>query len=50
MFHPVTLWFGFNGLLLVRTELDELLFHELSNKLNTFRKDYMLSKICGSDQ
>ena len=42
--HSVTLWFDFNELLIVRTEFDESFFRELSIKLNTSYKYYVLSK------
>ena len=42
-------WLSFNELLIIRTEFDELFFHEFLNKLNIFYKGYMLSKICGSN-
>ena len=50
VFHSVTLWLDLNGLLIIKTEFHKLFFHKLSNKVNSFYKDYMLSKIYGSDQ
>ena len=37
-------------LIIIRTKFDELYYHKNLNKLNTFYKDYMLPKICESDQ
>ena len=37
-------------LIIIGTKFNELYFHKRLNKLNTFYKDYMLLKICESDQ